>query len=176
MKTRTMPIKGRINAQKSVHRVCTLLVGDRGYLIPEDICVTTKGILIDIDAEVLSKEELEQENHGNVLGFGDPNPSHYYVCIKRTGENLTEHDFELDFTNLSKNIIFGVHGPLRYWSMLRESIDLYIVFTDAEFNFEIQADEPVETRTLEEQLADAIEKSDYILAARIRDKIKEQGT
>jgi hypothetical protein len=169
-----MPIIGKINAQKIMHRICTLLVGDRGYLAPEDFCVTAKGTLIHVDSQVFSKEELEKEQGEILLGLGHPNPTQHYVRITRVGKGLTEHDFELDFRNLSPDIIFEVHGPIRYLTLTRDSADEYIVFTDGKLDFEVQIAKPIDIRTLKEQLDDALEVFNYELAAKIRDQIKKE--
>lgn len=127
-------VKGLIRSHPSDQRVENMEVGQKAYLDAYDVILTRDKIYIDRFAPILLEEEYDEDQDQDV------------VPISRIGPNLTEDDFELDFTDYDE-IIETQCGATDI--KLEKYKEMYIIFT----KFDLEEDDP------EMKEEDEVEKS-----------------
>ncbi|MBY0328635.1 hypothetical protein K2Q02_00860 [Patescibacteria group bacterium] len=144
-------------------------VGERGYIEAYNLIVTTEAVFIDRISEVLTEDEYlnSPEVYGGTC-----------LLIVRTGEGLTEDDFEIDATLLD-NYDFYLEGKGIFLENSSER-DRYVIFYATHFELEIierlrstTINSHFAETSLEDQLQEALKKEEFELAAQIQKKLND---
>lgn len=164
-----MGIIGRIFALPSQYRVENMKVGERGYIEAYNLIVTKEAVFIDRISEVLTEDE-----------YMDSSEIYEGICllIVRTGEGLTEDDFEINAT-LLENYDFYLEGKGIFLENSAER-DRYVIFYAPHFELEIierlrstTIDSHFSETSLEDQLQEALKKEQFELAAQIQKELND---
>lgn len=156
-----MPVKGTVVGSRFEYRIETMSVGQVGYLNIEDITITEKAIFVSIFTEV-------HEDCDDITN----------LKITRLGTGFSQDDFELDFstTDPEEYEVF-VEVEAIYIDLMKNK-DMNLVFE----KFDLQvSDREIKTELSDELLLEkkkkdlekAKEVQNFILAAKLRDEIKE---
>ena len=157
-----MGIKGIIKAYPRDFRVATLRLNEEAYLYGDELVITRKGAFLCLLSPLISIEEYKKEENGHYEGD--------YIHIRRTGNGLTENDFELDLTELNQENYFALDSEATYLEFSNNKED-HILFTDG-FILNVFTDPPRETiETLQISLEKAIAEENFELAKDIQLKI-----
>jgi len=164
-----MPIIGKIYARPHAVRVETMPIGNTFMIDMNDIVVTREGIYLHIETEVLALDENE-----TIEDFLEFQP--YCVPIKRTGDGLTETDYEIDFSvQQNGDEVFLLETPAFIQNLPKDVRVFYITFTDGDICTQKRQKEESEKsiEDLQRELGEATENEDFIKATGLRDQIKE---
>jgi hypothetical protein len=156
-----MPVKGTVFGSRFEYRIETMSVGQVGYINVEEITVTEKAIFVSIFTEVF--EDCDETTN---------------LKITRLGAGLSEKDFELDFSTTDpEDYEVFVEVDAIYIDLIKNK-DINLVFetfdlevSNREIKTELSDDLLLEKK--KKELNKATEAQDFILAAKLRDEIKE---
>ncbi len=155
-----MPVKGTVFGSRFEYRVETMDVGQVGYINIEEITVTEKAIFVSIFTEVF--EDCDETTN---------------LKITRLGVGLSEKDFELDFsTTVPEGYDVFVEVDAIYIDLIKNK-DINLVFetfdlevSNRDIKTELSDDLLLEKK--KKELDKATESQDFLLAAKLRDEIK----
>ncbi len=168
-----MPIIGKVNVRHRQCRLSQMDIGDEGFIENQHILVIKDCLYLHHDTGIIHLPEGD-----TVEEFMEVFPECVYV--KRIGSEMTEHDFELDFSRgENEDNDFVIENVTTYINMVAECEHEYIVFKEGLILAPIdekkrkKIDPELNLEILRKQLEEAVRNEDYPKAAELREKINE---
>lgn len=172
-------VKGNIKVIRS-KKFCDMKVGEVGFISSEEIIITPRNeLFIEKEAPLMpipSKKDFPETEGPVSYESAMEYMLNTCVKVKRVGDKMSQNDFILDFKRFKDELFFATDFDMED---IEASEEYYLKFTNVAVDIidesgEPESYEPGSSKSLQEQLDEALGNDDFEKAATIRDEMTQR--